>query len=146
MWCPSNRVDYASPHVNTVYHAWSLFSFYQPEAVCTLCSLIRDQTLFCSFQINTRPSYEHEARIEPNFGCAQDTCHTGASCLEQVTIVSVFSPSSAHKSCFTLLKFQRDAVNHRQCQRFWWCGPKMLSPNDANNSPTVHHALAAITS
>jgi hypothetical protein len=29
----------------------------------------------------TLPSYEHDARIWPNFGCAQATCHTGPVCL-----------------------------------------------------------------
>jgi hypothetical protein len=28
------------------------------------------------------PSYEHDARIEPNFGCAQATCQTGPVCLQ----------------------------------------------------------------
>lgn len=50
------------------------------EALWTLCSVIVDQIPFSSFQTNTRPSYEQDAKITPNLGCAQLTCHTGPSC------------------------------------------------------------------
>lgn len=33
-----------------------------------------------SFHTMTRWSNEHDARTDPNFGCAQQTCHTGPSC------------------------------------------------------------------
>lgn len=57
-----------------------------PEAVCRLCSFILSHVLPCcdcwsSFQINTFPSYEHDARMCPYFGCAQATCQTGPLCL-----------------------------------------------------------------
>lgn len=56
-----------------------------PEALWRVCSLIFAQPpaaapgpcACCSFQMMTLPSYEHDARIWPNFGCAQATCHTG---------------------------------------------------------------------
>ena len=31
-------------------------------------------------------SYEHDAIIEPYFGCAQHTCHTGPSCLRRAHV------------------------------------------------------------
>lgn len=34
-----------------------------------------------SRQIMTRASYDAEARIVPNLGCAHETCHTGPSWL-----------------------------------------------------------------
>ena len=61
---------------------------YTPEALCRVCSLIFDQPPApgpwpcCSFQMITLPSYEHDARICPNLGCAQATCHTGPECLQ----------------------------------------------------------------
>jgi hypothetical protein len=55
-----------------------------PDAVCSECSLIFAHPALagcCSFQMITFPSYEHDARIWPNFGWAQATCHTGPVCL-----------------------------------------------------------------
>jgi hypothetical protein len=55
-----------------------------PDAVCNECSLIFAHPALagcCSFHMITLPSYEHDARIWPNFGCAQATCHTGPVCL-----------------------------------------------------------------
>lgn len=59
-----------------------------PLAVCSRCSLTLLQP-FCgpsfSFQMNTLPSNEHEARIEPKEGCAQARAWTGPSCLRATT-------------------------------------------------------------
>jgi hypothetical protein len=55
-----------------------------PDAVCSECSLILAQPALagcCSFHMITLASYEHDASIWPNFGCAQATCHTGPPCL-----------------------------------------------------------------
>ena len=58
-----------------------------PDALCNVCSLILDQPPApgpcpcCSFQMITLPSYEHDAKICPNFGCAHATCQTGPVCL-----------------------------------------------------------------
>lgn len=69
-----------------------------------VCSLMRSQPswtsppdpapwpLPTSFQMNTRPSYEHEARIEPNEGWAHATCQTGAVCL----LSALVSRAGAH--------------------------------------------------
>ena len=57
------------------------------DALCRVCSLIFAHPAGvgpcagCSFQMMTLPSYEHDARMCPNFGCAQATCHTGPVCL-----------------------------------------------------------------
>lgn len=68
-----------------------------PLAVCRVCSLILSHPSCSSpplpfpppaptsFQINTLPSYEHEARIDPKEGCAQASCHTGAVWLSETT-------------------------------------------------------------
>jgi hypothetical protein len=59
-----------------------------PDAVCNECSLTFVHPALagcCSFQMITLPSYEQDARICPNFGCAQATCHTGPVCLPNGT-------------------------------------------------------------
>ena len=51
--------------------------------MCSRCSLTLLQPLppSFSFQMNTLPSNEHEARIEPNDGCAHERPWIGPSCL-----------------------------------------------------------------
>ena len=64
--------------------AWVKEAQDVPDAVCSECSLIFAHPALagcCSFQMITFPSYEHDARIWPNFGWAQATCHTGPVCL-----------------------------------------------------------------
>jgi hypothetical protein len=47
-------------------------------AVCSVCSLTLDQPRpDSSRQMRALPSYDALARMCPNFGCAQATCHTG---------------------------------------------------------------------
>lgn len=77
------------------------------DALWRVCSLIFAQPAGvgpcagCSFQMMTLPSYEHDARMCPNFGCAQATCHTGpvclrARCIEEVRCVKVGWWSRGH--------------------------------------------------
>lgn len=56
------------------------------DAVWRVCSRILAQLLVldgdcCSFQMRTLPSYEQDARMWPNLGCAHATCQTGPVCL-----------------------------------------------------------------
>lgn len=83
MWCPGHRVDwYLYQQKRNPYNKSDA-----PLAVWRVCSLTFAQTPAvgpcpCSFQISAFPSYEQDARMCPNLGCAQATCQTGPVCLQ----------------------------------------------------------------
>jgi hypothetical protein len=75
-----------------------------PDAVCSEleCSLMFAHPALascCSFQMITFPPYEHDARMWPNFGCAQATCHTGPVCLSGGRMSSRYSAQKRSEAC-----------------------------------------------
>lgn len=74
-------------HARIAPSSWGAHETELTDALCRVCSLIFAQPpgdgpcVGCSFQMMTLPSYEHDARMWPNLGCAQATCHTGPVCL-----------------------------------------------------------------
>jgi hypothetical protein len=81
-----------------------------PDAVCSECSLILAQPALagcCSFHMITFPSYEHDASIWPNFGCAQATCHTGPACLpSQMKVLSTQKKGAKNRRKRDVLPFK----------------------------------------
>src|SRR5579862_3027052 len=64
--------------------SWGAQAMLLMEDVCNVCSKSLDQLEICgeldeSRQMMTLASYDAEARIVPNLGWAQATCHTGPS-------------------------------------------------------------------
>jgi hypothetical protein len=51
-----------------------------------------------SFQTTTVPSKEHDARIEPNWGWAHETCQTGPLCPVRVAFKTGSFPGSTEKT------------------------------------------------
>lgn len=93
-----------------------------PDAVCSECSLIFAHPALagcCSFQMITFPSYEHDARIWPNFGCAHATCHTGPVCLVGLSRMSGERDLKKWRGCYTLSVFdlRRAGARHPRHQR-----------------------------
>lgn len=84
MRCPADSVDCSRHHQHPLVQ---LRERNAPLAVWRMWSLTLDQPLepapvpSFSFQMKTLPSKEHEARMEPKEGCAQERPWMGPSCL-----------------------------------------------------------------
>jgi hypothetical protein len=76
--------SYGAHAIEFTLAEWRVCSLIRSQPSCTSPPLLLPAPAPTSFQINTRPSYEHDARIEPKEGCAHDTCQTGAVCLQLV--------------------------------------------------------------
>jgi hypothetical protein len=100
-------------HANNAPKSGEAQAMLLTEEVWRVCSNSFDQDDVCgdvdeSRQIITLASYEADARIVPNLGCAHATCHTGPVCLK------VSKPDWAGGK--TLVKCPEVAVIHRPLQ------------------------------
>ena len=80
----TNPYSCGAHEIELTDESWTLCSYTTAHECCG-----------ASRWINTLPSYEHDAKMTPNFGWAHDTCHTGPSWPVNVAVFTKRSPEAS---------------------------------------------------